>query len=287
MRTTMGLFKGGSMKFAWLTDIHLNFIHKKEDREKFYQKIVNSGCDEVLITGDIAEAPSVCDMLKEMVSYIDKRVFFVLGNHDYYRGSIKRVRESMYDLCRHDCPKLRWLGAPDMPAISRLPSNVCIIGIDGWYDGRYGNYVESRVQLSDFLHIEELANIAFLGKMKLLSKIQELADNDASVLDINMNEIIKVLHPKQLIILTHIPPFKEACLYRGEPTDDRFLPFYSCKATGDIIQKYAETHPNIEFLVLCGHTHGKADVNILPNLRVRAGGSEYSNPVIQGIIEIE
>lgn len=44
------------MQYAWLTDIHLNFIDDIA-RQKFYQEIVNTQCDGVLISGDIAEAP--------------------------------------------------------------------------------------------------------------------------------------------------------------------------------------------------------------------------------------
>jgi hypothetical protein len=49
------------MKLTWVTDIHLNFIDENE-REKFYQEIVNSACDGVLISGDIAEAPCLVDI---------------------------------------------------------------------------------------------------------------------------------------------------------------------------------------------------------------------------------
>ena len=51
------------MKLAWLTDIHLNFIDD-DARQEFYQEIVNSGCDDVLISGDIAEAPCLKSLLR-------------------------------------------------------------------------------------------------------------------------------------------------------------------------------------------------------------------------------
>ena len=46
------------MKLAWLTDVHLNFLDADE-RKKFYQEIINIECEGVLISGDIAEAPSI------------------------------------------------------------------------------------------------------------------------------------------------------------------------------------------------------------------------------------
>ena len=42
----------------WLTDIHLNFIDLAR-RRKFYQESVDSTCDRILISGDIAEAPCI------------------------------------------------------------------------------------------------------------------------------------------------------------------------------------------------------------------------------------
>jgi len=70
------------MNLAWLTDIHLNFLESNA-RKKFYEEIVNTHCDAVLISGDIAETPSLADLLSEMANQIKKSIYFVLGNHDY------------------------------------------------------------------------------------------------------------------------------------------------------------------------------------------------------------
>jgi predicted MPP superfamily phosphohydrolase len=80
------------MKLIWLTDIHLNFLDVNA-REKFYHEIADTYCDAVLISGDIAEAPSITKILKEVVNKIKKPIYFVLGNHDYYRGEISEVKK--------------------------------------------------------------------------------------------------------------------------------------------------------------------------------------------------
>lgn len=59
------------MNLAWLTDIHLNFLDIDE-RQKFYQEIINSEVDGVLISGDIAEAPSIKNILQELANFIEK-----------------------------------------------------------------------------------------------------------------------------------------------------------------------------------------------------------------------
>jgi predicted MPP superfamily phosphohydrolase len=97
------------MKLAWLTDVHLNFLDKS-GRKKFYQQIVASQVEAVLISVDIAEAPSVSDILKEMIEQIQMPIYFVLGNHDYYRGNIKDVREQMI-LLNQGYTNLFWLPA--------------------------------------------------------------------------------------------------------------------------------------------------------------------------------
>ncbi|HEX4044704.1 MAG TPA: metallophosphoesterase [Gammaproteobacteria bacterium] len=115
------------MQYAWLTDIHLNFIDDVA-RQKFYQEIVNTKCDGVLISGDIAEAPNLVDILNEMAKYINKPIYFVLGNHDYYRGQINEVHDAITALTKeHD--KLFWLPAAGM---QELANNTFLIGQDGW-----------------------------------------------------------------------------------------------------------------------------------------------------------
>ena len=89
------------MKLIWLTDIHLNFL-ELDEREAFYAQIVEAKADGVLLTGDIAEAPSIAYILQEMADAIQKPIYFVLGNHDYYRGSIASVQAKMGALTKKE-----------------------------------------------------------------------------------------------------------------------------------------------------------------------------------------
>jgi predicted phosphodiesterase len=57
------------------------------------------------------------------------------------------------------------------------------------------------------------------------------------------------------------------------------------KATGRLKAK-AKANPDIDFLVLCGHTHSSSCYKSLDNLVVKAGGVEYGNPIIQEVIEL-
>lgn len=265
------------MKLAWLTDIHLNFLDD-DARNKFYCDIIKTECDAVLITGDIAEAPSIKDILCEMENCIKKPIYFVLGNHDYYHGDVNGVRDEMNALTKmHE--NLFWLPASD---IQLLNENTILLGQDGWADGRLGDYKNSRVSLNDSRMIADLFQQKILGKFALLEKMQQLADIDALQLKANLENAVNN-KPKKIIVLTHIPPFKEACMHEGKISDDNWLPYFSSKVMGDVLINVASENPGIEFLILCGHTHSKALFRPLENMRVKAGASEYYQPVIQEV----
>ena len=80
------------MKLTMITDVHLNLL-EKDERINFYRALIATDSDGVMISGDIAEATSIEPILKEMTT-IQKPIYFVLGNHDYYRCSINDLRNT-------------------------------------------------------------------------------------------------------------------------------------------------------------------------------------------------
>ncbi len=165
------------MNIAWLTDIHLNFL-KVEARKKFYQQVIETGADRILITGDIAEAKDVCEILQELSTYTNKLIYFVLGNHDYYFSSVNNVREKVRALCAQN-KNLIWLGEPKTLA---LADGIVLVGHDGWADARYGDFDHSSVNLNDSRLIAELYQAFLLNKSALKNEMQRLADIDAAIL---------------------------------------------------------------------------------------------------------
>ena len=268
------------MKFAWLTDIHLNFLDEKQ-RVNFYQEIVSTNSDAILITGDIAEAPTIAPIMKEMSNAIQKPIYFVLGNHDYYHATVNSVRTEMVRLTKTNS-LLYWLPAWGS---QRLDQDTILLGQDGWADGRLGDYFNSRLTLNDSKMIIDLLHQAIIGKNKLLDKMQQLADYDAKQLENDLKKSLQQ-HPKKIIVLTHIPPFKEVCIHKGKICDDDYLPYFSSKATGDVLMHNAKENPTIKFLVLAGHTHSESIYKVLPNLTVKVGKAEYLKPEIQDAIYI-
>lgn len=246
----------------------------------FYQKIVATEGDAVLITGDIGEALSTSFLLQEIATVVQKPIYFVLGNHDYYHSSVNNMRQKMMILTE-DNPLLFWLPASGP---QKLRNDLILIGQDSFADGRYGDYAHSPVVLNDSRMISDLFQSSLLGKYQLLETMQKLADQDASALENSIKQAIDRYHPKQMIVLVHVPPFIEACMHEAEITDGDHLPFFASKATGDILLKAAQNYQEIEFLVLCGHTHSKGFFQPYPNLVVKVGSADYGKPEIQEII---
>lgn len=264
------------MKLVWLTDIHLDLI-ELNSRALFYTSINRIDCDAVLLTGDIAEAPSVGQLLTEMVNHLKKPIYFVLGNHDYYRGKVDQVREFITELMKVQ-PYLFWLTA--LPA-QLLDSDTVLLGQDGWADGRHGDYKNTQVNLNDSRLIADLFEKNIRGKYRLLEKMQELADKDALLLGDKLRVAIEEYQPKKIIVLTHIPPFREVCFNRGKAMSDSYLPYFVSKATGDVLIDMANKNKQVLFSVLCGHTHERAYYQALDNLEVKVGKAQYCAPSIE------
>ena len=265
------------MKLAWLTDIHLNFL-RKAGLEAFLASLADTDVDAFLLGGDIGEAHDVAAHLRAFAEL--GPIYFVLGNHDYYRGSIAGVRDEVRNLCR-EVPNLRWM--PDAGVVP-LTESTCLIGHDGWGDGRLGNYHGSDVMLNDFALIGEFRGF-WESKDERLAKLHALGDEAAAHLRSVLPEALERF--RHVIILTHVPPFREACWHEGAVSNDNWLPFFTCKAVGDALREAMEAAPDRQMIVLCGHTHGSGEAQILPNLRVLTGGAVYGKPCIQQVLEVD
>ncbi len=274
------------MKLAWMTDIHLNFV-KPPTFRKLVRAIKAKTPEAVLISGDIGEAPSVCDYLADFATALDLPVYFVLGNHDFYGGSIARVRADVTHLASNT-DNLTYLTAGE--AIE-LTSQTGLVGHDGWADARLGDYENSGVILNDHLEISELRATGRTGRAALRPKeelrviLQRLAAEAADHLDRQLRQALA--KNRAVIAVTHVPPFLEACKYRGRVSDEYFLPHYSNKVTGDVMVEIMKANPDKQLTVLCGHTHSGGSVEILPNLTVFTGGAEYGEPKVQRVLSVE
>ena len=80
-----------AMKAAWLTDIHLEFLDAPAV-SRFARKVRDASPDMVLISGDIAQAPSIAEHLSNLASEGMRPIYFLSGNHDFCHGSVVDAR---------------------------------------------------------------------------------------------------------------------------------------------------------------------------------------------------
>jgi 3',5'-cyclic-AMP phosphodiesterase len=263
-------------RFAWLTDIHLNFLERPQC-ERFLDEVAQQRADGILIGGDIAEGHTLETYLKMIADRVGGPVYFVLGNHDFYYSSISATRATARAVCRV-VPSLHWLSES---GIVPLSDQTALIGCDGWADGRFGNFFESDVDMTDYFLIEDLSR---LDREARFQKLNALGDEAAVYLRRLLPEALRQF--ASVILLTHVPPFREASWHEGGVCDDNHLPHFASRVIGETLQQVMEEHPTRQLTVLCGHTHGRGDIRMAPNLVVKTGGAEYGAPVIQEILHI-
>lgn len=257
---------------GWITDPHLSFIPDQKAlgsslREDF------PNVTEWLITGDIGESYSVIACLSKLQQGLERPVYFVVGNHDYYNSSFDDVDEEL-SAPRAGLYWIRKAGPIDF-------GNCCLVGNSGWYDAKYGNS-RSRIVLNDFLLINDLSLPYQYNKDLFLQTIVERAKLLAYELGEQLKQAVEAYD--KIIIATHVPPYMETCWHEGKISDRDWLPWFTSKATGDIIDRFVENYPNKKFMTLCGHVHSKGIYYHRDNSIVYTGAAEYYNPKVNGLI---
>lgn len=267
------------MKLAWSTDIHLDHAFELQ-REEFFQSIRDSEADALVISGDISNANMLKRHLDMLAAGVDLPIYFVLGNHDFYGGWISEIRDVARNRSR-DRQNLHYLTS--MMYVS-LSDDVALVGHDGWYDARIGR--TGKIILNDFQLVRDFSALCgdwdvagikpdVAMELKFKDLAGEAADHFRTVLAVAFEDHRKV------VLVTHVPPFAEACWHMGRRSDIEWLPYFTSKTAGDALVEVMEARPDKELLVLCGHSHGNGSAQIRDNLNVLTGGASYRFPSLQ------
>jgi len=266
---------------VWLTDIHLNFLGKRQTR-KLARQILSQDPTHIILSGDQSDASKFRFEMGYLMEHLnDVPVYFVAGNHDYYHGSIKGFRKYLKEYHNHDAQS-KWL--PNLGIITASP-NVAIIGHDGWADGGYADWFKSNIILNDYVKIKELAENYRFAPQLTFQTIQDLARESAEYFQKYIKEAFKK-HDK-VFLVTHPVPFRECNLNPDRQiADDNWMPHFSSKIIGDtILDVMQEISVEKELTILCGHTHTESSYKPLPNVTCLVGGAEYYRPRINGVFE--
>ena len=264
-------------RIAWLTDLHLNFV-EPDARFVFYESLRQQAVEALLVTGDVGEAESVVSLLRELDDHVQQTIYFVLGNHDFYFGGIHSVRQQVAQLCR-DRSKLQYLSTAGP---IELAPHLGLVGHDGWADGRIGDYERSYVMMNDYRLIRELADY---DKRSRWPQLMALGDEAAAHLRHVLPEALD--HYPHVLLATHVPPWREACWYEGQLSDDEWAPHFTCQATGEAILEVMQGYPQRNLTVLCGHTHSAGEAQLAENVRVWTGGAVYGRPEVCRLLSLE
>lgn len=260
-----------------LSDIHADHLPDYDSLVDIMRKLrIKTEPNVVFICGDIGTQRNLEFFLRIIASaFSEIPVFFVLGNHDAYFGTIRGANYTATQIA-NEFNNLFFL---HNEGVFKLTDNSAVVGINGWYDARYGDE-NTDIMLNDFEYIDDL-RFAFRagGKEKINEVIRRVADEDAENLRVKLVEAAQSY--KKVYVLTHVPPFKEVTLHMEqegkipEISSDKFLPYFSNKALGNVLLDVAKQYPNVRFEVICGHTHTFTFEYPLYNLGVWVMHSKY------------
>ncbi len=299
------------MKLAWTSDLHLVFLRPSpvtaDDRLPLWlEQLARQSFDALAISGDISEAPHLHEHLEMLESYVQRPIYFVLGNHDYYRSSFGEVLPAL----RIFTSGSTHLHCLDLMEYIELTPTTALVGHGCWGDGGYGDFFGSRIMLNDWKVIEELRQWqkgpwrlsclkecgACEEEMMKLKVEPEDVDRELMAQQLRMlgeraAEHIRRVLPLALeanpnvVLLTHTPPFAPRCV-RTKTNWEWWAPHAGCKAAADVIEEIMDDYSHRQLLILSGHVHTASCIQVTKNIEQRTAAAQYGEPKIEEMIEM-
>jgi len=274
------------MRLDWLTDPHLDHLRDEEMLLAFVKKLHSRPSDGLLITGDIAEGPTIYEFLGLVSGAYQRPVYFVLGNHDFFGGFMSDAHQEVRTVCRA-VPQgiLNWMTDRDF---IMLDETTALVGHDGFYDGQAGQ-AGLTFSLPDFFlpgGNRDLIQALELGSRHLFRLLERLGRESAAFLRTQIQGAIRY-GARRVLVITHVPPFRQASYFRGRPSEPHAVPFYVNQILGEELLELAGKFPNVKIEVYAGHTHCERVYEAADNLVVHVGRARYERlPTFQQPIVI-
>jgi 3',5'-cyclic-AMP phosphodiesterase len=256
----------------WITDAHLDH-HSEKVEAAWFDKLTKSQADMLLLGGDIANSRIFSRLLARIENSFQGKVALVAGNHDYYHTSVSDFRTT---LAHHQRTGTIIFEPGCQTTPIKLSDCVYLCGSGGWGDAIAGCANALAMELNDEHLIEELKMAR-----NLTTKLRELGNESAAHLDTQLAAVPE--GATCLIILTHVPPWPEACWHEGRRSDAYALPRFCWQSGGNVITQAAARMPNTKFIILCGHTHSDG-IWKSGNITCHTAGSAYGRIDHSGLI---
>src|SRR5579885_2817844 len=188
-------------KYLWFTDTHLDKV-APWNLMRFFLHVRKENPKGIFLTGDISNGILTPSHLRLMATFIECPIYFVLGNHDYHFSSIAEMHRKIRELCK-EFPNLIWMKDA---GVVHINDEVCLIGSEGWYDAVNGKPEFLKFTFDWFLtkDFRDLPNMDARIKMW-----QKMADESAHELVDKLEKAMEQKY-KNIYLLTHFPPWKEA-----------------------------------------------------------------------------
>lgn len=260
------------MIVAWASDLHLDHVSRPA-LEGFLGRVreVGGSAALLLLGGDISSGLHLISHLSALLdAAAPGPVRLVLGNHEAYHDSLAGVRQRVGELVARSHGRLVLL---DGAAPESLGEGVWLTGVGGWGDARAGGTARP-VPLNDEELIDELSQARAQGCLSEL--LGRLGQEAALALACSLEGI--PADARRVLVLTHVPPFAGAAWHRGRPSEPAFQQRFCWAAGGEVLSAFVASRPEVEVVVLCGHTHGGGFLKVSASLSVVTAPAEYGAP---------
>lgn len=267
-----------------ISDLHYEHLTEETEKnllEEFLSEIAPELYSAIILTGDISNSTNFDELLRKFRTATDIRVpiYFVLGNHDFYGGDYYNTIKKAKSVVNTNTEEGQLIYLTDVDESIRLnnpdaDNTTYLIGVDGWGDMNNG-IIRTGIarRINDFHQIQDFS---YTSDVETHARIaNNIGYDNAHKLRKQLDDAILKNEARRIFVATHVPPFPEVAYYDGKPTEEDWLPYFTCKHTGDVLIEAARRYHWVKFVVVCGHTHNQAKKVILPNLTATCIGAEY------------
>ena len=253
-------------KYLWYTDTHLDKV-TPWTKYMFARHLGRENPKGIFLTGDISNGRQTVSDLELLSTHVACPIYFVLGNHDYHWSSREKTHDNIRKLCQKR-PNLIWMTEA---GVRELNEEVAVIGTEGWYDADDGKAAYLQFTFDWFL-TEDFRKLPDMEAR--IQAWRDLADKSAVDLADKLEKAIDQGY-KNVYVLTHVPPWKEATRDVGTFMEKFWLPYNCNLHLGRGIEKVMANHKKRNVTVLAGHTHCPLHIHVSRNVECSVGSAHY------------